>query len=287
MQRKCDGLLVAQSLVERAMTAPPVFEGDRLYIRTDPSLICVGHTGDAGRAYEADVNARYMLGDLEAGPLDDTPPVAIEPRGGVPGGPGARFTGFLTYPVDVYGYFDMARADEVLAAMGGPNPPVEERGQPPKPIEVAGETIAMRRLDNCGMYGQPAIAENTHFRDVPYGRGAYFRATLVSDRERVVRVWAPQEPPDVWIAGQRVTEGTRLRLKPGAYPLLGRAFHTAEWPASQGFYFRFDDSGDVAAERKAWQESLRESRPELERIAKHGTRPKQVERAKQLLAAIE
>jgi hypothetical protein len=112
-------------------------------------------------------------------------------------------------------------------------------------------------------------------------------AALVNDRDRVVRLWAPQEPSDVWICGRKVAEGTRLKLKPGIYHLLARAYHTEQWPAAKGFYFRLDDSSDVAAERKAWQAALRASKPELERISAHCTRPAQAKRARELLAAME
>lgn len=46
-----------------------------------------------------------------------------------------------------------------------------------------------------------------HFRDIPIGKGAYCRAYLVNDRERVVRVWAPRwrtSPPacPLWLTGR-------------------------------------------------------------------------------------
>lgn len=287
VQRKWNGLLVGKSLVEKSWTGPPVFEGDRIYIRTDPSVVCIGYTGREGRAYEAEVNARYMLGDLEAQRPEETPPVDIAPlRPEVPAN-APPFMNFISYPMERFGYFSIARADEVLKALGGLTA-LPDRSRPDaNSIDVGGETITRVFEGNCGMYGRAALAENQHFRDVPTGKGAYFRAVLANDRERVVRVWAAQEPPDIWIAGQRVPEGTRVRLKRGMYTLLARAYHTEEWPVAPGFYFRLDDSSDVAAERRAWQEMLRCSRPELERIATCASRPAHVAKAKKLLAALE
>jgi hypothetical protein len=287
VQRKWDGLLVGKSLVEKSWTGPPVFEGDRIYVRTDPAVVCLGYTGDEGRAYEADVNARYMLGDLEAQPPADTPAVDIAPSSPDVAPRSTPFAGFISYPIEVFGYFSIARADEVLAALGG-LATVPERGKAETNTwEVAGETITRQFHGNCGMYGRAALVENQHFRDVPTGKGAYFRTLVANDRERVVRVWAAQEPPDIWIAGQRVPEGTRVRLKPGTYILAARAYHSEEWPAGPGFYFRLDDSSDVAAERKAWLDMLRASRPELERIAAYARRPAHLAKAKKLLAALE
>jgi hypothetical protein len=58
-------------------------------------------------------------------------------------------------------------------------------------------------------------------------------------------------------------------------------------PAAPGFHFRMDDSSDVAAERREWQERLRLAKPALERIVKHGTAAGHVEKARKLLAAME
>ena len=290
VQKRWNGLLVGKSQVEKSWTGPPVFEGDRIYVRTDPSVVCLGYTGDAGRTYEADVNAAYMLSDLEAQAPEDTVPLEIAPRTpGRPAGEG-EFSGFISYPMEVYGYFDIARADEVLAALGGPDKIGEiakEQWTDESGVDVGGEKISRKYHGNCGIYGHHELGESAHFRKVAFGKGAYFRATFANDRDRVVRVWAPQEPPDVWICGQRVPEGTRVRLKPGSYTLVARVFNTEAWPAAMGFYFRLDDSTDVVEERKAWQGMLRDSRAELERIAKYATRPNHVARARQLLAAIE
>jgi hypothetical protein len=286
VQRKPDGLLLGKSLVEKAWTAPPVFDGDKIYIRTDPSIICVGYTGNEGRAYEADVNARWMLGDVEAQPPADTPPVDIAPSGNVAVGNSSPFANFISFPIEVYGYFSLANAEAVFTKLGGLTA-LPDRAKPETNAwELAGETITRSTYPNCGMYGRSALAADLHFRDVPTGKAAYFRAYLNNDRERIVRVWAPQEPADVWIAGQKVAEGTRVRLKPGTYTLVARVHHTEEWPVAPGFYFRLDDSADVAAEKKAWLEMLRTSRPELERIATFSTKPAYVAKAKQLLAVI-
>jgi hypothetical protein len=186
----------------------------------------------------------------------------------------------------VYGYFNIANADVVLTKLGGLTT-LPDRAKPETNAwDVAGETITRSTYPNCGMYGRSALVANLHFRDIPTGKAAYFRAYLVNDRERIVRVWAPQEPADVWIAGQKVPEGTRVRLKPGTYTLVARAYHTDEWPVAPGFHFRLDDSTDVAAERQAWLEMLRASRPDLERIGGFATKPAHVVKAKQLLAVL-
>ena len=285
MQRRWDGMMVGHSIVERTWTAPPVFDGDRYYIRTDPALICVGYTGDKGRAYEADVNAWYMLGDLETGPLSDAKPIDIVPIKLARLPKGAEFQRYMSYPVTVYGHFSIRNAAAVLNVVS--NPSILNTDQRDKwPQEIAGEHVARWSHSHAGMYGHSGQGESAHFKGVEFGRGAYFQTVFVTDRERVVRVWASHEPPDIWICGRKVPEGARVRLRPGTYSCLARVYNTKEWPAPPGFCFHFEDAADPAAEREAWQASLRGCRPELERIAKYATRPAHVARAKKLLAEL-
>jgi hypothetical protein len=290
MQKGADGMILAQNEVEETWTAPPVFEGDRIYIRTDPSLICVGYTGDDGRAYEADVNARYLLPELEVMPPRDTPPVEIPPTRAVVAWPPVEFARFISHSMSFVGPFAIANADAVLTALGGIAKVSEGVCKEPQspgapgvrfPVEVAGEEIK-------GGYKWPGIEANAaKCLQGQTNKAAFFQNAFKNDRERVVRVWAMHEPPDIWICGQPVAEGVRVRLKPGVYSLVALVHNTEAMPAALGFHFRFDDSSDVAAERQAWQESLRRAKPVLERIARHGTNAAWAGKARQILAALE
>jgi hypothetical protein len=283
-------MILAKNEVEETWTAPPVFEGDRIYIRTDPSLICVGYTGDDGRAYEADVNARYLLPELEVLTPQDTPPVEIAPTGAAVARPPVEFARYISHSMSFIGPFAIVNSDAVLTALGGIGKVSQgycretEKSNAPGvrlPIEVAGEKIA-------GGYKWPGIeGDAARCLQGQTDKAAFFQNAFKNDRERVVRVWAAHEPPDIWICGQPVPEGARVRLKPGVYSLVARVHNTRAAPAAPGFHFRFDDSSDVAAERREWQESLCRAKPALERIAAHGTAPAQVEKAKKLLAAVE
>ena len=46
------GRLVARNFLEPNMMPPLVFDGDRIYSRSNASVICLGHTGDEGVAAE-------------------------------------------------------------------------------------------------------------------------------------------------------------------------------------------------------------------------------------------
>jgi hypothetical protein len=54
----------------------------------------------------------------------------------------------------------------------------------------------------------------------------------------------------------------------------------------KGFCFHFEDAADFAAERESWRASIRACRSERSRIARHGTRPMHVAKARQLLAQL-
>lgn len=288
MQKGSEGMLLARNRLERTWTGPPVFDGDRIYIRTDASLVCIGYTGDDGRAYEANENALYLLPELETLPPDESAPKEIAPVAVPFTRPPGVYAEKITYPMTTIGPFSLENSDAVLTAMGGAEkasvgicrePEKPQAAGVRLPIEVAGEKVE-------GSWHESCFYENHSTKRLRglVGKGAFFTTVIANDRDRVVRVWAQQEPPDIWIAGRRVPEGTRVRLKRGTYSLLARTYNTREWPAPKGFYFRFEESSDVEAERKAWHRELRASKPELERIARHGTRPAHVEKAKRLLA---
>gem|GEM_PF-1280912 len=58
-----DGLLLARNRIE-LLTGGPAFDGRRIYIRSQDSLMCLGHTGRAGEVYEAETVANELLDQL-------------------------------------------------------------------------------------------------------------------------------------------------------------------------------------------------------------------------------
>jgi hypothetical protein len=279
LQKAPDGHILASSEVDRTCTTAPVFDGDRIYIRTNPALICVGYTGEDGRAYEANENARYLLNELEVAAPEDTPPVDIAPTDAALAPGPSEFPRYISNPVTYIGPFPLAKSDAVLAKLGGPKNASVIRTS----VEVDGEQIPVKWLGDSvwDVFWYGNCLNNQ------VGKGAFVQAAIRNDEERVVRVWASHEPPDFWICGLPVKEGTRVRLKPGNYTFLARVHSTEDMPAAPGFHFRLDDSSDVAAERREWQERLRLATPVLDRIVKHGTGSGYVQKAKELLAAIE
>lgn len=67
--------VLARNHVERYV-ASPVAEDERLYIRTLSGLLCIGYTGDAGRAYEQATVAQTVFEELPARPVR-TQPVGV------------------------------------------------------------------------------------------------------------------------------------------------------------------------------------------------------------------
>ena len=66
---------VLAKMKNERMYAQPVFDGDRMYLRTYTSLICIGPKGKEGRDYEKQVQARTLM---------EMFPVKLSPRASLP-----------------------------------------------------------------------------------------------------------------------------------------------------------------------------------------------------------
>lgn len=62
------GRFIAHNQVTEPLTPHMTLAGTRVYMRNDQELICFDYTGDEGRAYEAEVNARTLLDEIPANP---------------------------------------------------------------------------------------------------------------------------------------------------------------------------------------------------------------------------
>jgi outer membrane protein assembly factor BamB len=75
------GRFLAHNKVVGPLTPHVAMAGDRLYLRNDQELLCVGYTGDEGRAYEAQVNAATILADIPDQPPADPQAAALWRQG--------------------------------------------------------------------------------------------------------------------------------------------------------------------------------------------------------------
>lgn len=274
MQACRHGRIVAQNKLEKFLTAHLAFDGDRIYARSDWFLTCIGYTGDAGRAYEAEENARQLLAELGPEKPQDKPAVAVEPDQQ----PAGRLKLDLG-PVELHegafalGPFPAASSDEALAALRAAlkagltdKTALNVSGAACKPVPIGGRGAKtdLRIIKN----GRAAL--NLAKLVAPPGQTVIFlSAVLNSDHKQTLRLLNSAPGVEVWLGGTALQHQDRVTVGAGAYSLLVRA-KVNETPA-EGLALQlcFADSEDVKAETQEWLDSIRRGKGILERIIQY------------------
>ncbi|MFW6061226.1 MAG: hypothetical protein ACOC93_00305, partial [Planctomycetota bacterium] len=106
----------------------------------------------------------------------------------------------------------------------------------------------------------------------PIGRKSqsltYYYTVLRAIKPRVVRVQVSGgKGSKAWVAGESVADGDRLRLKPGYYPVLLSVELKAVPPFGKAVAgFRLRDCDDPLDAYPSWLDTLKTTKPRLERI---------------------
>ena len=277
LQADREGRFIAHNLLDRHLDAPLVFEGDRVYARTDRALTCFGRMGAAGAAYEAEQNAKWFLDDIPVGPPPKRDARRIEPVT-VAGGKATPFTyGRQKFLRDPWlGPMAGNRADTVVAMLLAKHGGVMTNG-----FSV---TIGANRITAVkppGDYFKQGLvfSESTEVLDssrIPvFSNGVVFASVvLANNRERIVRAILPGPHIKAWLAGVEIRDSDRVELAVGKYPLLVRISRPRDPPSGirhpassicSPVYVRFEPSDDQEKEIAYWRESKRGNRAILER----------------------
>jgi outer membrane protein assembly factor BamB len=282
-----DGRLVARNKLETNMVPAPAFDGDRMYARSVHSLLCIGYTGEEGRAYEADVVARTLMEDIAAEPptASDAREIAALADLRVP-----HIGGFTPLPAHVpwnfIGPCPAAQSNAVLDAVGGPKLagyiPSRESGTNAPP------DLYMDRWNDRRF----SVRGNRQVLDLyaPSGRQpnavSIFYWAFETKQARTVSVVNDREDVDLWVSGERVGDRARLRLAAGRHVVMIRVVSGNEIPENTQMDLQFQDSSDVAANVRAWQEAIRRNRTHLERVIRLCPGSETAAEAKKRLAAL-
>lgn len=274
-QRHPQGRFIAHNKFETKLQAPPVFDGDRWYIRTDTHLYCMAYTGDEGRALEAEVNARALFNDLSPDPPSKAVPAVVKPLSGVHPPIAIRFSDLPLTSGGQWAYlgpFAATAADAALAQLGGPEKALPKPGQT---ITVDGKSYAVRfptrtepiAANTNWLSKGPAMALKSLLGDEA-GVVGYFFSALSCPAANTVRVILPTPGASIWISGVPVNNGDRVTVAPGAIPIVVKVVRQ---PGGEEPFLllQFLDSSDIEAEIRLWRESLAISKPIFERIAKY------------------
>ena len=267
------GRYVAHNLLEPYLTAPPVFDADRTYWRSDGHLTCLAYTGEQGRAYEAEQNARLLLEDIAA----DEPASAEAPaaRALAPArGTRLTFTGSIVTQAawcTLAGPFPPAAADEAFAAFGGPGGAALGEAAAITAGGVtrrcAAFTKAQRGEMELTVSGRPGI----DVREAAGGADGVwlFGFVVAAERKQTVRLHNKAPGAEVFVGGVKVGDQGRVTLVPGTYAVVARVRIDERTKAGEALTFRFTESDDVAAERQAWLADIRRNAEIFRRAVKY------------------
>jgi len=289
------GRVIARNTLEYPMTAPPIFDGGRIYIRSGRSLTCIGYTGDEGRAYEAEVNFRTLMEDITAEEPVKREPKAIAPVAGIPQSDRRHAvprTALAGRPVHgdwaFIGPFPLSAAEDARRQLV---PNTADVFFTRRSLTVGGKTCKAwwaskpsRNEYQIKRNGRTVfdLLKLTGFESDTVG---YFSTVLVSPAARTVRVRQPWPNIEIWIAGTRVEHMDRIRVEKGDYPILVQAT-VKKAPDELIMDLLFDDSGDEEAEYRRWHESIASNREIFERVIELCPKSKLAKQAKKLLGCV-
>ena len=248
--------VLARSEVELSIAAP-IFEADRVYVRSFGSLTCYGREGDEGRRFETDMLARVALGRIPPRFADDGEPVSIQASG--------AWADFAAWPTQdrmvdnwrLVGGFPVDLRDSVRTAVG--HPAWKLRAEE-KSVTVSGVERPVARFNAKENYLQdrpdkrwwinPYISVRA-LTDAKPGEVVFCHA-LVHLAAQTVRLDLDTPGVQAWLSGTPVRHGQRIQPGEGYHDLvLEVEIGNAGRDGDLRVLFRRSDSVDEERERRA------------------------------------
>ena len=235
------GRIIAQNDLPERTDSALAFDGDRIYYRNGQALLCIGYTGDEGRAYEARENARQLLDDfpkyvptiVDAVPVAPfhNYPVSIRPCAEFWGRPNHDFFHSLTVRGDRAEHlFEMlggsARFDfgyggkTLIATIGGKKEEFRKRGGP-----FDNDKLRRRgryRVLNPQPFFREMVERGTTW---DFGKGpatVYLYHMMRCKEVQAIRFIVNNEKLDarMWLNGVPLKHQGRYLIEPGDYGML-------------------------------------------------------------------
>jgi hypothetical protein len=277
---------VGLSLVER-MHIAPVFDGERMYLRTYDAIYCIARKGEEGARYEREVNARTVIHAFP-GEISEATPAEPKPVSDVSewvGGPACMYvSGRMPDQWLFAGPFPRTDDGDALQSIGGC-----PKARPALAQKVAhgGKTLAFAAVDpRC--IARDGVDVDALSRKDRAGQSFLFTWLVVGATE-FVRTSAARPGVRVWVGGQEVVAGQVMKLAMGAYPVLMR-IAPSEGPDNvrsvivPAAFIRSEDPTLAARRDKAL---VREGRQHLRSVIETLPGSEEAARAQRLLKAVE
>ncbi len=258
-----DGLLLARNKLDLT-TGGPCFDGERMYVRSQNSLTCIGYTGEAGRKYEAEAIAAELLDQLYPDRPATAPAAAprIARRGsGERGGHGAIRGETLWSRLLPDEWFVLG------PAAGGDVQAVRAELTASELTGADGNSSVGFGMAVCGKR-QPLAQLSKHRKgwmkdgglDVQTLAGAaegtwFLLTALRSDFARMMRVELRGGAARAWLGGVEVKHNQLVDVPEAPLPLVLEV-SVAKGAAAEPVMLRFWPSSGAEADAKAWLAEL-------------------------------
>ena len=276
---------MALNNVER-MHIAPVFDGNRMYLRTYDAMLCIARKGEDGARYEREVNARTVL---SAFPENTAKQPVLEPK------PVKEVTEWLGGPVFLYadgkmpaewlfaGPFPVVNKEDALKTMGGcakARPVVgqklEHKGATHAFQSVHPRFILPTGIDTDGLTGKNRDGQSFLFTWLIAGKPEFTTLDAVKPGVRV------------WVGGREGGRRDVLKLAMGAYPMMIRIGPPEEDAgADLPVNVTFHRVADPAAIRNLDKALVREGRDYLKMVINVLPGSAEAKHAKSLLRAFD
>jgi outer membrane protein assembly factor BamB len=275
-------VVVCTNRIDRDMTAPPVFDGTKMFLRKAQELVCVSAATPEGRKYQDERVAAAIAENLGRVPRVDRLP-GPSPLPEIPVSKkiplsnladGKTLTSWLIAgpfpsvgdPADVATLAGVKAEAGAALTLGG----AAKEFQPvdPQAVKISVTRYNYHLFEGLGM----GLGEENRALDVSglTGGGKDQRLVLytvvVNCRPRLATLQAPAAGVDIWMGGMQCKPMSPLQLAPGAYPLtvLVRPEFLA---AGQPLNLAFVQSDEPVEVREAWLRKLARLEVSLRRIA--------------------
>ncbi|MFP4054140.1 MAG: PQQ-binding-like beta-propeller repeat protein [Phycisphaerae bacterium] len=213
-------LPVARSKIPSGRCAP-VFEGDRMFLRSFESLACIAVTGEEGRKYQEELSAKIVVNEV-VGRRPQVPEVSefsggdeepASPRTPVTMlRPGSSGRGWL-----MLGPVKKAKADDFAQKL------IDRKLQPTPGMEVSvsDRTVTLRQTTPADHLESGELNALKAVEGKRSG-AALFYIVLEVGRKQKVLVQPNAVVAKMWIAGREVQSGETLEMDIGYYPMILR-----------------------------------------------------------------
>ena len=281
-----EGRLLSRNKLERGMMAPLVFDGDRIYARSSASIMCIAHTGESGKKYEAETVAATLLEDLTAEKPTLVKAISVKAVHG------SRNDSYTRLPVakegwNVVGPYPASDADAILAALGGAR--LTKIG---RDMKFKGKQLKKAHITRHSKTQIRTSSGNRSVMDLARGPWkqpdsvSYYYHFVGVKKERTVRVYSDQPKAELWISGAKVRHQDRVTLEPGRHVLLLKVVLRDPVPERLLLDMRLYDSPDAKEDVAFWRRSIERNRRHLERVIQLSPDSRAAQGAKKVLAAL-